>query len=143
MQTSCHPTTSWAQAALEACDLLPAIPMPWERPVAGICVGAAAPLRLPLGGDGGQLRGRLGGAQPPPQLAHAPHPPHPVALLMPHVACSVLSGASVRVAERADGGGPTARVPGIAAAAAAAVAAVVAARPCRESGLVGAARVRV
>ena len=73
---------------------------------------------------------------------------HPIlglslALLTAHAACSVLSGAAVRVAERADGGGPTARVPGIAAAAAAAVAAVVAARPCRESGLVGAARVRV
>lgn len=91
----------------------------------------------------GQLLGRLGGAQPPPQLELVPHPPHPMALLMPRVALPVLSGTLMRVAERADGGGPTARVPGIAAAAAAAVAAVAAARRCRESCLAGVARVRV
>ena len=66
-----------------------------------------------------------------------------MSLLTPRVACSVLSGTIMRIVERADGGGPTVRVPGVAAAAVAAVAAVAAARPCRESGLVGAARVRV
>ena len=43
------------QRALVACGPLPAVSMTWEPPVACICVGGAAPLRRPLGGDGGQL----------------------------------------------------------------------------------------
>ena len=108
---------------------------PFARRVSGrqlvVCVGAAAPLATLVRGDGGQLLGRRGGAQPPPQLAHAPHPPHPMALLTPRVACSVQAGATMCVAERADGAGATARVPAVAAAAIAAAAALVGARrPC-------------
>ena len=56
-----------------------------------------------------------------------------MALLTPRVPCSVLSGSTVRVTECADSGGPTARIPGIAAAAAATVVAVAAVRSRRES----------
>ena len=109
-----------------------------ERPAACICVGGAAPLATLVRGDGGQLWGRLGGAQPPPQLELAPDPPHPMALLTPRVACSVATDTTVRTVERADGGGPTARVPGVAAAAIAAAAAAVRARQSRQSGLLAA-----
>ena len=56
-----------------------------------------------------------------------------MALLTRCATCYVLSDAAMRIAERAGGGGPTARVPGIAGAAAAAVAAVTAARRRRET----------
>ena len=115
----------WVSATLGLAA--PASPMLWERLVAGICVGAAAPLRLPLGGDRGQLRGCLGGALSPPQLAHTPDPPHPVALLTPFVACYALSGPTTSVAELAAGHSPTARVRGVAATAVSILAAVAAA----------------
>ena len=58
-----------------------------------------------------------------------------MALLTPCVACSVATDTTTRVAERADGGGPTARVLGVAAAAIAAAAAAARARRSRQSGV--------
>jgi len=58
-----------------------------------------------------------------------------MALLTPRVACSVATDTILRTVEHAGGGGPTARVPGVAAGAAAALAAAVRARQSRQSGL--------
>ena len=43
--------------------------MLWERPAAIVCVGGAAPLATPSGGDGEQLLGRREGAQSPARAA--------------------------------------------------------------------------
>ena len=73
---------------------------------------------------------------------------HPIlglslALLTARAACFVLSVAAVRVAERAAGVGPTARVPGIAASPAPAVATLLGVRQGRQSGLAVAVRPHV
>ena len=55
---------------------LPAVCTPCERPAAGVCVVGVVPRRHPLGGDGGALWRRHGGAQPPPGLELEPHVPN-------------------------------------------------------------------
>ena len=98
--------------------------------------GQLPPLATPPGGDGKQLLRRLGGVQSRRARARTRASAAPsLAPLTGRTACSVLSGAAVRVAERADGGGPTARVPGVPAATAATAAAAASARRSCQSGL--------
>jgi len=65
---------------LAACYLLPAVCMPCKRLAVSVRVGRAALHHLPSRGGGGRFFGRQEGAQPPPYLELAPHPPHPVCL---------------------------------------------------------------
>ena len=64
-----------------------------------------------------------------------------MALLTPCVACSVATDTTMRITERADGGGPSARVLGVAATAVAAAAAARV-RRSRQSGVLAAFAVR-
>ena len=65
-----------------------------------------------------------------------------MALLTPCVACSVATDTTMRITERADGGGPSARVLGVAATAVAAAAAAARVRRSRQSGVLAAFAVR-
>ena len=71
----------------------------------------------PMGGGGGHLFGGPEGALTPLRLEFGPYPPHPARSCYPLAARSALAGTATRVAELADGAGPTAHIPGDVAAA--------------------------
>ena len=114
--------------------------MLWERRQLGVCVGRAAPLQLPDQGRLGAALGTAGrcAAACTPRTRASSTPSR--VLLTPRCGLSVRTATTMRFAERADGGGPTARVATVVATAAAVAAALSAARRRRESGFAGLAR---
>ena len=88
LQTSCRVHACLSCAPWLRCCPLPAVREPREPPAAGVCVWGVAPVAAPLGGDGGALGRRLGGAQPPPGLELVPHMRH-----LARVCCSRLPSA--------------------------------------------------